>query len=185
MEHDICLNIHYSAPKEIWNIIQEVYTSMDYWFGYDDGLPAWRGENIDLQASVESGGIQIYGEMLNEIWNKWYGELKSKLSVKLGYEIGDAQEGYKFKYWEPFEKQYSNIKDMDNTKITFDDYSTFYWEDFDENEKSTSAKKLYYIFKSSLIELCIYFDNDGAIPKKRQQQDFRAFQSKLKELGIL
>ena len=33
MRHDICLNVHYSAPKEIWDMIGEVYRSMDYWCG--------------------------------------------------------------------------------------------------------------------------------------------------------
>lgn len=27
MRHDTCLNVHYSAPKEIWNLIGEVYSS--------------------------------------------------------------------------------------------------------------------------------------------------------------
>ena len=26
--HDICLNVHYSAPKEIWDMIGEIYRSM-------------------------------------------------------------------------------------------------------------------------------------------------------------
>lgn len=35
MEHDINLNIHYSAPEETWNKIDEVYKSMPYWAGND------------------------------------------------------------------------------------------------------------------------------------------------------
>lgn len=86
--HDICLNVHYSAPKEIWDMIGEVYRSMEYWCGFENGgSPTWRGDNIELSASVEPGGIQISGEMPDEIWSKWYSELKSKLSAKLGYDI--------------------------------------------------------------------------------------------------
>ena len=99
MMHDICLNIHYSAPNEVWDMIGEVYRSMDYWCGYEnDGCPSWKGDNIYLCTSVEPGGVQISGEMPDEIWNRWYDQLKSRLSKKLGYDIGNPQEGYKFKY---------------------------------------------------------------------------------------
>ncbi len=185
MTHDICLNIHYSAPKEIWDMIGEVYRSMDYWRGYEnDGCPTWRSEGIDLCASVEPGGIQISGEMPAEIWDRWYGELKSKLSIKLGYDIGDPQEGYKFKYWTPFEKKYSDIKSIDSKQIVFNDYSIFYWEDFNEHERDISAKRPYFVFKSPLIQLYIYFDNMGILSKKKQRQEFHDFQFKLNDLGI-
>lgn len=185
MKHDICLNVHYSAPKEVWDIIEEVYRSMDYWHGYENGgCPSWRGQNINLYASVEPGGIQINGEMPDEIWVKWYDDLKSKLSIKLGYDIGDPQEGYKFKYWTSFKKKYSDIKTIDNKKIEFNDYSTFYWEDFNECERDISAKRPYFAFKSPLIELYIYFDNTGLLSKRKQRQEFHDFQSKMKDFGI-
>ena len=185
MTHDICLNIHYSAPKEIWDMIGEVYRSMDHWCGYDDGdCPSWKGEGIDLYASVEPGGIQLCGEMPDEIWNKWYGELRAKLSEKLGYEIGVPEEGYKFKYWTPFEKNYSDIKTVDKEKIVFNDYSTFYWEDFSEGKKDITAKKPYFVFKSSLIQLYIYFDDTNKASKKKLKREFADFQLKLNDLGI-
>jgi hypothetical protein len=31
MNHNINLNIHYSAPKEIWEKIGKIYESMPYW----------------------------------------------------------------------------------------------------------------------------------------------------------
>mgnify|MGYP003410067419 FL=1 len=31
MEHDVNLNIHYSAPDEVWMKIGKVYASMPYW----------------------------------------------------------------------------------------------------------------------------------------------------------
>lgn len=185
MRHDTCLNVHYSAPKEIWDLIGEVYSSMDYWCGYENGgCPSWRGENIDLCASVEPGGIQISGEMPDEIWDKWYGELKSKLSIKLGYDIGELEESYKIKYWTPFEKKYSDIKTIDNKQIVFNNYSTFYWEYFNEYERNIDSKRPYFVFKSPLIELYIYFDNAGILSKRKQRQEFQEFQSKLKDLKL-
>lgn len=53
MEQDITLNIHYTAPKEIWDAIGKVYESMPYWQGYDKG-PHWKDENeIDLVAQAD------------------------------------------------------------------------------------------------------------------------------------
>ena len=98
MRHDVTLNIHYSAPDEIWEKIGKVYQSMPYWAGAD--RPKWIGEGIDLWASVEPGGLQIAGSMPGEIWEKWYQELKEKLSAALEYEIGEPADGYDFKYWE-------------------------------------------------------------------------------------
>ena len=122
--------------------------------------------------------------MPDKIWEKWYGELKNRLTKKLGYDIGEPQDGYKFKYWAPFEKRYSDIKTIDNNRIVFNDYSTFYWNDFDNHERDISAKRPYFVFKSSLIELFIYFDNTGLLSKKKRRQDFHDFQSKLNDLGI-
>ena len=99
MDHDINLNIHYTAPDEIWEKIGEVYESMPYWAGYGP-CPQWLGKNIDLWASVEPSGIQIAGTMPEDIWEKWYGDLKEKLTEVLGYEIGEPEEGFAFKYWE-------------------------------------------------------------------------------------
>ncbi len=185
MTHDICLNIHYSAPKEIWDMIGEVYSSMDYWCGYENGgCPSWKGEKVDLCASSEPGGIQISGEMPDDIWDKWYGELKSKLSEKLGYDIGEPEDGYKFKYWTPFEKKYSDIISVDSKQIVFSDHSAFYWEDLTEYERDITAERPYFLFSSPLIKLYIFFDNTGIFSKKKQRREFREFQSKLKDLNI-
>ncbi len=99
MEHDINLNIHYSAPQPIWDKIGFVYESMPYWAGYQD-LPRWIGENVNLWASVEPSGIQIQGTMPEAVWNAWYCLLKKKLTEALGYEIGEPEEGYQFKYYD-------------------------------------------------------------------------------------
>lgn len=97
MEHDVNLNIHYTAPDEIWDKIGKVYRSMPYWDGSAD-YPRWTGPDIDLWASVEPGGIQIAGTMPDELWENWYHALKEKLTAALGYEIGEPEEGYEFRY---------------------------------------------------------------------------------------
>lgn len=102
--HDVNLNIHYTIPKELWDKVIEVFSTMPYWiedkqnrddclFWYDDD------ECVELYCSVEPGGIQISGLMMYEIWRKWYPNLKRNLSDVLGYEIGEPEEGYDFKYW--------------------------------------------------------------------------------------
>ena len=97
--HDINLNIHYTIPDDLWKKLSEVYASMPYWVE-EEKSPCWRAENIDLMASVEPSGIQIFGEMPEEIWEIWYSELKEKLTTALGYEIGEPEDGYDFKYWD-------------------------------------------------------------------------------------
>lgn len=99
MEHVINLNIHYSAPKEIWNKIGEVYSSMPYWDAESDS-PHWtNAENIDVYASVEPSGIEISGSMPKDVWEEWYASLKNRLTEALEYEIGEPEDGYDFKYW--------------------------------------------------------------------------------------
>ena len=181
MEHDICLNIHYSAPDEIWEKIGEVYKSMPYWDG-GKNIPHWCGEDTDITASVEAGGIQITGTMPENIWAEWYSILKERLTKALGYEIGEPECGYRFKFWKPFIKKYSDIKSIDKNQIVFNDWSTFFLSDFDSYERDICAKPAYFAFKSSFIELFIYFD--GNISKKKNRQDFSDFLVKLNEIGI-
>lgn len=71
---------------------------MEYW-DETAKFPSWKGENINLWASVEPSGIQIAGIMPEEVWNLWYENLKTKLTNALGYEIGEPEDGYDFKYW--------------------------------------------------------------------------------------
>lgn len=181
MHHDVCLNIHYSAPREIWDMIGEVYRSMEYWC---DNENAWKGEGIDLCASVEPGGIQIGGEMPDEIWDKWFSTLKDNLSRKLGYDIGEPEDGFMFKYWAPFKKKYSDIKTIDSKQIVFNDYSTFFWDHFTERERDITGDPPYFLFRSPLIELFIYFDSNGSVSKDKLHQDFNDLQFKLNDLGI-
>lgn len=180
--HDINLNIHYSAPDDIWCRISKVYEETPYWAG-DAPLPHWIGENIDLTASVEPSGIQISGEMPESIWKDWYKNLKDKLTDVLGYEIGEPEDGFSFKYWEPFVKEYSNIKSIDNKEIVFNDYSTFYLEKFESCERNIVANPPYFSFKSEYMELRIIFTKTGLFGKKQNSKDFLELQRKLGELG--
>ncbi len=100
MEQDINLNIHYSAPKQIWEQIGRVYETMPYWAEYENGCPHWIGNDIDLWASIEPSGIQIFGTMPDDIWEEWYRLLKKRLTEVLGYEIGEPEEGYDFQYFD-------------------------------------------------------------------------------------
>ena len=85
--HDINLNIHYTMPDDLWKKLSEVYASMPYWVE-EEKSPCWRAENIDLMASVEPSGIQIFGEMPEEIWEIWYSELKEKLTRSEERRVG-------------------------------------------------------------------------------------------------
>ena len=183
MNHNINLNIHYSAPEEVWKKIEDIYRSMPYW-GEKDDCPRWIGTDIDLWASVETSGIQIAGTMPEKIWNEWYDTLKTKLSEALGYSIGEPEEGFRFKYWEPFEKKYSDIKSIDGKGIVFNDKSTFYWEQFENRERDILAKPPYFVFRSEYIELRIYFNETGLFSKRKNTQNFLDFQAKLTAIGL-
>ena len=90
MNHDINLNIHYSAPKEIWEQIDKIYESMPYWSG-NKNRPQWIGKDVDLWASVEPSGIQIAGTMPDNIWEEWYSLLKKRLTEVLGNKMLDKR----------------------------------------------------------------------------------------------
>lgn len=97
---NVNLNIHYSAPEEVWDKIAECYAQMPYWKGFINGCPKWHGEPDKLiEGSVGSSGLQLYAEMPEEEWNEWLQSLKELLSNELGYSIGEPEDGYKFKYW--------------------------------------------------------------------------------------
>lgn len=99
MEHDINLNIHWSAPSDVWIKIGKVFSYMPYWCGYANE-PKWIGDNINVWASAEPSGLQIAGTMPEDIWNAWYAKIKEKLAEALGYEIGEPEDGYEFKYFD-------------------------------------------------------------------------------------
>ena len=99
--HDHNLNIHYTAPDDIWAKIGEVYASMPYWVGYNRDCIYWRGNDGSyVAASVEPSGLQFFGEMPQEDWEPWFTLLKQRLTGALGYEIGKPEDGYEFRYYD-------------------------------------------------------------------------------------
>ena len=97
MTVNVNLNIHYTAPDEVWETIKDIYKTMPFYDETSD-YPRFVGEDVYIEASVEPSGLQLYGHLPEEIWDKWYEELKEKLTDALGYEIGEPEDGYEFKY---------------------------------------------------------------------------------------
>lgn len=95
MEIAVNLNIHYSAPPEVWEKISTVFASMPYWAG-DTQEARWLAKDTDVRASAEPGGLQLSGTMPDAVWEAWYGELKKKLTEALGYAVGEPEDGYDF-----------------------------------------------------------------------------------------
>ncbi len=95
------LNIHYSAPKEVWDEIEKVYVSMPHWKGFYDGCPEWYGEDGKIiEGSVEPSGLQLNAELPQEEWDNWFALIKERLTSVLGYPVGEPEDGYEFKFWE-------------------------------------------------------------------------------------
>ena len=95
------LNIHYSAPQEIWDKLESVYSEMPHWKGFSDSCPQWYGEDGKLiEGSVESSGLQLNARLPQDEWNEWLQLFKSKATEALGYPIGEPEDGYEFQYWE-------------------------------------------------------------------------------------
>lgn len=98
---NVNLNIHYSAPQEVWDKIEKCYAEMPYWKGFVNGCPQWHEEpNKLIEGSVEPSGLQLYAEMPQEEWNGWLQLFRERLTKTLGYPIGEPEDGYEFKYWE-------------------------------------------------------------------------------------
>lgn len=104
MRIDISLNIHYTAPKEIWDRLGALYAEMPGWAEAhgEGGCPwpgQWFGLNGDakhLTASVEPGGLQIYGELPQAEWEAWISLFKRRAEEIVGYPVGEPEEGFAF-----------------------------------------------------------------------------------------
>lgn len=95
--HNANLNIHYTAPKEIWEKLHQLYMELPYWNGYVDGTPTWYGANGKcISASVEPSGLQFYAQLPQEEWDVWFAEFKSRATQIMGYEVGEPEDGYEF-----------------------------------------------------------------------------------------
>ncbi len=104
---DINLNIHHSAPQEIWDRLGVLYQQMPgwpeahpkgtewfaQWFGPD-------GAERFLSASVEPGGLQIYGQLPEAEWTAWITEFKRRAEEILGYPVGEPEDGFAFHYYD-------------------------------------------------------------------------------------
>ncbi len=146
-------------------------------------MPHWMGENISLSASVEPSGIQISGKMPNQIWDSWYKSLKERLTAALGYEIGEPEEGFQFTYWTPFIKSYSDIKSINQNAITFNDFSTFYFNEIGNGNRDITANPPYFLFATDYIELRIIFNKTGLQSKRENEKDFHELYNRLCEVG--
>lgn len=99
------LNIHYTAPREVWERLERLYAEMPHWRGYSHGAAHWysTGDGIDeklIWASVEPSGLQFYAQLPEHEWNEWIEHFKNKASEILGYEVGEPEEGYEFYYYD-------------------------------------------------------------------------------------
>lgn len=98
---NVNLNIHWSAPDEVWDKLGDLYSVMPGWKGVVDGAATWYGNNKKIiEASSEPSGLQFYAEMPEEEWNDWIETFRKKASKLLSYEVGEIEEGYGFKYYE-------------------------------------------------------------------------------------
>lgn len=95
------LNIHYSAPDDIWEKLEKIYASMPGWVGYDEGFPYWFGTDEDgkhICVSVEPSGLLFTCNMDENEFEAWFDLIKEKATEALGYPIGEPEEGYEFRY---------------------------------------------------------------------------------------
>jgi hypothetical protein len=93
MNHEITLNVRYDIPEREWQMVSDIYRSMDGWLGAED-LPRWYGTEDDekfIWASVEPGGIHFVGRIETALWTSWLAILCARLSVALGRAIHDAE----------------------------------------------------------------------------------------------
>ncbi|MBU5484313.1 hypothetical protein KQI86_08230 [Clostridium sp. MSJ-11] len=95
--HNHNLNIHYTAPAEIWDKLNELYFGMPFWNGFVNGCPQWYGNDGKLvEASVEPSGLQFYAKLPQEEWNSWFELFKSRASELLGFQVGEPEDGFEF-----------------------------------------------------------------------------------------
>lgn len=100
-KHNHNLNIHYSAPEEVWDGLERLYKEMPYWNGIVEGCPSWYGKDGKLvEVSVEPSGLQFYAELPQEEWDTWFGLFKRRATEILGYEVGEPEDGFEFYFWE-------------------------------------------------------------------------------------
>lgn len=96
---NININIHYTASKEVWDKIGQLYQEMPCWSGFIDNCPRWYGMDGNLiEASVEPSGLQFYAKLPEKEWEDWMSLFKAKATALLGYEVGEPEDGFEFHY---------------------------------------------------------------------------------------
>ena len=94
---NVNLNIHWQAPDVVWQKVDDVFKSMDY-YDAESEYSRWSSQDFYVEASSEPSGLQLYGNVPEKLWENWYSQLKEKLTKALGYEIGEPEDGFDFKY---------------------------------------------------------------------------------------
>lgn len=92
---DITLSLPYDLSAEQWKIVDEVFRGMDGWIGYSeaDNTPQWYGPDPSPQyvwASVEPSGLLVSRKLPEFLWIEWISVLCARLSLRLGFEVRDA-----------------------------------------------------------------------------------------------
>lgn len=108
MNVDVTLNIHYTAPEEIWNRLGALYREMPGWAeAHGEGGCPWPGqwfgqggEERYLTASAEPGGLQIYGELPEAVWAPWLDQFCRRAGEILGYPVGAVEEGFPLRIYD-------------------------------------------------------------------------------------
>ncbi|AHN21733.1 hypothetical protein [Lysinibacillus varians] len=98
--YNMNLNIHYSAPQEVWDKLERLYREMPNWNHFVNGCPQWHGSDGKLiEVSIESSGLQFYAQLPSEEWNEWITLFKKRATKLLGYEVGEPEDGFAFHYY--------------------------------------------------------------------------------------
>lgn len=64
-------------------------------------LPRWESEEgYYIEVSMEPSGLQFFAKMPEDKWRIWIAAFKEKATAALGYEIGEPEDGFEFRYYE-------------------------------------------------------------------------------------
>jgi hypothetical protein len=89
---EITLSLPYNLTDQQWKIVDEVYRSMDGWVGSGDAQ--WYGSEGDpryIWVSSEPSGLLVSGNLPERDWTGWLTVLCARLSLRLGFEVRDAE----------------------------------------------------------------------------------------------
>jgi hypothetical protein len=92
----ITLSLPYDLTDDQWDVVAEVYRSMDGWIEPSEGdySPQWYGPEESerwIWASIEPSGLLLVGNLPVSHWIGWISVLCARLSIRLGIEVRDAE----------------------------------------------------------------------------------------------